>query len=126
MRVTPGNTVLANCLTNAIDDETLGPWVDVRGCANITFYQSSTGTTSGGTIVVEECAPKDIDQEPPIPFGAGTGDYSAIGSASNASDTSAGKQKAIHITNAAYFFVRARVATAITGGGSVTVGLVAY
>lgn len=126
MRVTPGQTITAQCLLNAVDDETLGPWIDVRGCANLVFYQSSKGTTSGGAITLEEASPSDVTPENPVVFGASTGDYSVIGSALNASDTSAGKQKATHITGGAYCFVRARVSTAISGGGTVSMVLHAY
>lgn len=127
MIATPGGTVSQQCLTNAIDDETLGPWIDVRGRANLVFYQSSAGTTSGGVITFEEAAPKNFTTDPTTTgvFGAATGDYTSL-TTSNASDTSSNKQKAIHITVGAYCFVRARISTAISGGGSVSVGLVAY
>lgn len=124
MIVTPGQTVLAQCFTDKSDDETLGPWIDVRGRPNITFYVSSVGTTSGGVISFEECAPKVIDQQPPVPFGVTTAGYSAI-TTMNMVDVTGGLQKAVHITNAGYFYVRARISTAISGGGTGTVGLVA-
>ena len=124
---TPGTTISQQCLTDAIDDETVGPWVDVRGRANIVFYQSSTGTTSGGVITFEEAAPKNcaVDATTNGVFGAATGDYASI-TTSNASDTSAAKQKSVHLDAKGYCFVRARVSTAIIGGGSVSVCCIAY
>lgn len=124
MIVTPGQTVLAQCFTDQSADETLGPWIDVRGRPYITFYVSSVGTTSSGVITFEECAPRLIAEQPPVPFGVTTAGYSSI-TTMNASDVSGGLQKAIHITNAGYFFVRARISTVIGGGGTITVGLVA-
>lgn len=123
---TPGATLSVQCFTNAVDDETLGPWIDVRGRANIVFYLSGVGTTSSGVVTFEEAAPKDFGSSTnPVVFGASSGDYSSI-TTNNASDVSAGKQKAIHITVAAYCFVRARISTVIGGGGSVSCGCVAY
>lgn len=112
-------------LTNVSDDETLSPWIDVRGASNLVFYVTSTGTTSGGVISFEEASPSNFATaaNPPM-FGAATDGYSLI-TTQNASTTSGGKQVAIHLTPAAYAFVRARISTAISGGGSVSVGLVA-
>ena len=126
MITTPGSTISAQCLTDAITDETLGPWIDVRGRANLVFYVTGVSTTSSGVITFEEAAPKNLsDAITPVVFGAGVGSYTAIDTM-NASDVSGGVQKAKHLTVGAYCFVRARISTAIGGGGSVSVGLVAY
>lgn len=125
MHISPGATLSAQCFVDQSDDETLGPWIDVRGKAYLVFYCSSTGTTSGGVISFEEAAPANFTTNSPPVFGATTGSYSVI-TTKNASDFSGDKQVAVHATVAAYCFVRARISTAISGGGTVSVGLVAY
>lgn len=123
---TPGATISTQCFTEQTADETLGPWIDVRGRSYLVFYQTSTGTTSGGVITFEEAAPRNFNSsEAPVVVGLAEGSYQSI-TTSNASDSSADKQKAIHITVAGYCFVRARISTAITGGGSISIGLVAH
>jgi hypothetical protein len=108
------------------DDESLSPWVDVRGYAHLVFYCTSADTTSGGVVSFEEAAPNaNIQPNSPTPWSATTGAYSIIMTAT-ASDFTGGAQKAYHAPVGAYAFVRARVSTAITGGGKVSVGLVAY
>ncbi len=106
-------------------DETLGPWVDVRGCQNVAFYLVGTGTTSSGVISFEEAAPLDVTVVPWTVYGAATGNYSLIAT-QNASDVSAGVQLGVHLASRAYFYVRARISTIIGGGGTVTCNLVAY
>jgi hypothetical protein len=103
-------------------DETLGPWVDVRGLPNVTAYLQSSGTTSSGVVSFEEMAPATVGGQP---FGASTGNYSVISTA-NASDFTGGAQKAYHLPEAAYTFVRMRISTAIGGGGSISGTWVAY
>lgn len=125
MRVSPGAPVLSQQFTRQSADETLGQWVDVRGCGSVTFYCTSNATTSSGVITFEECAPERMTEDPPVPFGATTGGYSAI-TTQAASAFTGGAQIAVHITNASYFFVRARISTVIGGGGTVSVGLIAY
>ena len=107
------------CFTDQTADETLGPWIPVRGATNITFYCSSTGTTSSGVISFEEATQITTDLNGPV-FGAGTGGYGLVSTAT-VSDFTGGLQKAYHLPTAAYGFVRARISTAIGGGGSVTV-----
>lgn len=127
MYTSPGVPRTVQCLVDAIDDETLGPWIDVRGYPYLTFYVSSAGTTSTGVITFEEMCPAknwQTTMNPPA-FGAASGDYASI-STKNASDTSAGKQAAVACTVRAYGWVRARVSTVIGGGGSVSVVLVAF
>lgn len=125
MHTCPGANLSVQCFTDQSADETLGPWIDVRGKAYLVFYCTSTGTTSGGVVSFEEAAPANFTTNSPPVFGAATGSYSSI-TTKNASDFSGGAQVAVHVSVAAYCFVRARISTAISGGGTVSVGLVAY
>ena len=125
MHTSPGTPISQQCFTDKIDDETLGPWIDVRGKMNVVFYLTSDGTTSSGVISIEEAAPKDLAANPVV-FGAATGSYSLI-TTKNASDFTGDAQVAIHLdSDRAYCFVRARISTVIGGGGSVSAGCVAY
>lgn len=129
MHTSPGTPISQQCFTDKSADETLGPWIDVRGKANVTFYVTGNGTTSSGVISYEEAAPKDMGVNggvnPPPVFGATTGGYSLI-STSNASDVTGGLQQAVHLPVKSYFYVRARISTAIGGGGTISVGCVGY
>lgn len=119
----PHTNVFAQGLPlGSIDDETLGPWIDVRGCANVVMYLQSSGTTSSGVISFEEQMPATTNGQT---FGASTGNYSVISTA-NAADFTGGAQKAYHLPVAAYAFVRMRISTVIGGGGSVSGTVVAY
>ena len=106
-------------LKQKIDDETTSLPVDVRGLKAIALYLMGHGTTSGGTITYEEST-----DDPTTSDTIYGGTWSIIGSANNASDVTAGKQKATHLTVGAYHRVRARISDAITGGGSISVVLV--
>jgi hypothetical protein len=113
-----------NLLKNVSDDETISQWVDVRGRTELVFYLSSSGTTSGGVVTLEESMPVGTpgDQVPGLPF---SGSCSAITTV-NASTFTGDAQVAVHTSSArAYGWVRARVSTAISGGGTISVGLVA-
>jgi hypothetical protein len=83
-------------------------------CANfdeLVFTLESVGTTSGGTIVIEEAQRSNY-----------SGTWSQI--ASTAASTFSGTaQLAIHIAQNRFVFVRARISSDITGGGSVLVFL---
>jgi len=126
VRTSPGGTIRSQQFTAVSADETYGPWVDVSGCMSVTFYVTGVGTTSSGVISFEECAPTDISVTPVIPSDPqGVSGYSVI-TTRNASDVTAGLQAATHIVMASYCFVRARISTAIGGGGTVSCGLVAY
>ncbi len=80
-----------------------------------TFYVRGIGTTSGGTILIEEAdwGP----QEPPY-----TGTWSQIASIA-ASSVTGNQQLATHPENSVYGWVRARISSPITGGGTVYVTL---
>ncbi len=124
MVTSPGGPKAVQLLTAQSADETLSAWIDVRGYTHLVFYCTSTDTTSSGVISFEECAPADFRVEPIVPFGATTGGYSVITTAT-ASDFTGGAQKAYHVPVGAYCFVRARISTVIGGGGTVSAGLVA-
>jgi hypothetical protein len=93
------------------------------GADYVTFYLTSTGTTSSGVISIEEGAPKKIDFPIQVPSEA-VGSHSVITTV-NASTFTGDAQVAVHLTVASYLFVRARISTVIGGGGSVSAGCVA-
>lgn len=127
MHTSPGATVCFQFFTDVTADETLGQWCDVRGKQDITFYLTSDANTiSSGVISIEEAAPKNFaDSTTPVVFGANTDGYSLI-TTYTASGINGGKQVAIHLQVRSYCFVRARISTAIGGGGKVSANLVAY
>ena len=127
MRTTPGGTIRQQQFPASTADETYGTWVNVSGCAYVVFYITGVGTTSSGVITFEECAPVDLSIDPPvIPSGPqDIAGYAPI-TTYNASNVTAGLQGAVHLPAAAYCFVRARISTVIGGGGTISVGLVAY
>jgi len=84
-------------------------------CHFLTFALQSTGTTSGGTIILEE-ARLDPDVLAGLDY---TGTWSQIASVS-ASTISGTAQQIIH-TYGSFWAVRARISSDITGGGTVTV-----
>lgn len=80
----------------------------------LTLYLTSIGTTSGGTIAFEE---SDYDGNVDFPY---TGTWSQITAAITASSFSGSAQFAYHTTAPAiYSYVRVRIASTITGGGSI-------
>lgn len=129
MHTSPGSPLSVQCLTAVTSDETLGPWVDVRGKAYLTFYVTgSADTISSGVVSFEEASPSakfSPQSQTTDVAGEATGTYSVITTAT-AADVTAGAQKAYHLNPSAYCFVRARISTAIGGGGNISVGLVAY
>ncbi len=108
-------------LQQQTEDETTSVGVDVLGLPYVTFYLIGYGTLDSGAVTFEEST--DDPAHSDTPYG---GTWSAIGSAVNAVDVTAGKQKATHLAVGAYHKVRARINTAIAGaGGSISVVLVA-
>lgn len=105
-------------LTNQTVDETTSPPMKVLGYPYVTFYVTGTGTTSSGVITLET---SDFN---PSNASAYTGTWSPITTV-NASDVTGGAQKMVSVTTAAYSQVRARISTAIGGGGSISVVAVA-
>lgn len=78
----------------------------------VSIYLRSIGVTSGGTILIEEADYTETLQ----PY---SGTWSQITSIL-ASSFTGGAQVAVHITDSAYGFVRVRISSDITGGGSIT------
>lgn len=78
------------------------------------FFFASQGTTSGGTILIEEA---DWAMNKDLPY---SGTWSQIASIS-ANSFTGGAQSVYHTTApAAYAFVRVRISSPITGGGTIT------
>lgn len=110
----PQRFKLLSAVTTAANTGTSAA-INVHGRDEVTVYFQSTGTTSGGTLVIEEA-----DYDPSVdPVYSGT--WSQIKPTVNASDFTGGAQQAVHISPNAYSNLRVRVATDITGGGSVSV-----
>jgi hypothetical protein len=81
---------------------------------SLSIYLTSIGTTSGGTVLTEEA---DYDPDKDNPY---SGTWSTISSVA-ASTFTGGAQVAIHIVGpVAYGFIRVRISSAITGGGTIT------
>ena len=120
----PLNFQRVPCLTAQTVDETTGPSINVLGYTALTFYVIGTGTIASGVITFEEA---DIN---PSKLAAEdyAGMWSEIGTV-NAADVTGGAQLAYHVGGPgglfAYSFVRARISTAIGGGGDISVVLVA-
>jgi hypothetical protein len=112
----PTRITLLSAVATAATTGTSIP-VAVHGRDSLAFYFKSNGTTTGGTLVIEEA-----DYDPAVdPTYAGT--WSQIGATINANDFTGTKQLAVHISPNAYSTVRVRIATDVTGGGTVTVVL---
>lgn len=92
--------------------------IDTRGMNNLTVYITSTGTVSGGTLLVEEAYYNLMTQ----PIYSGT--WSQVKSLAGGTDFGTNSQTAYHPTTAAYDHVRVRISSNITGGGTITVQLV--
>ena len=116
MIMTPGATLNAVMLKAVSDDETFSQPFDVRGYTHIAVYVIANGTVSGGAVVVNEAC---IDPATNLPY-AGT--WKAVGSPVT---PATGTVEPIHLTVAGYSHIQARVSTVISGGGTVTVVLVA-
>ncbi len=93
--------------------------IDCGGYRFITIYYESMGTTSGGTVILEEACYSAA----PLHDGPFTGTWSQIESRA-ASSFTGGVQLANHLTPSAYAYLRVRVSGAITGGGSIRVWFV--
>ncbi len=85
--------------------------VNRAGVGILSIYLRSIGTTSGGTILIEEA-----EWGPNEHVYSGTWSVIATVSASAFTGTA---QQAYHVTNCAYGFVRVRISSTITGGGTV-------
>lgn len=88
-------------------------WFQLDASGLLAIYFRSIGTTSGGTIVVEEADWGPLEQ----PY---SGTWSTITSQA-ASGFTGGAQLGYHSQLAAFAYVRVRISSTITGGGTVTV-----
>lgn len=113
---TPGPSLTVVLLEEVTADETFSRPIDVRGYTHIAVYVIANGTVSSGAVAVNEAC---IDPDTDLPY---TGTWVAVGSAVS---PSTGTIVVAHLTVAAYSHLQARVSTAIGGGGTVTVVLVA-
>lgn len=85
------------------------------GAEEISLYVRGSGTISGGTLLIEEA---DYgDDEPPY-----SGTWSQLVSVA-CSDVTGGAQKGVHLSLGAYGYLRARISSAVTGGGTIAVVL---
>jgi hypothetical protein len=88
--------------------------VNLQAPGSLSIYLTSIGTTSGGTILIEEA---DYDQDKDAPY---TGTWGTIQTIS-ASTFTGGAQLPVHVVGpVAYGFIRVRISSAITGGGTIT------
>ncbi len=103
--------IFITALETASTDETLGYQIDMSRFGSAVFYIVPAGTVTSGVVSIEESAVKDYQ-----------GTWSLV-TASAAIGTDA--QQALHLNVAAnsYKWVRARISTAIGGGGTVKVYL---
>lgn len=85
--------------------------IEVGANDELAFYFESSGTTSGGTVLIEEASRRNY-----------SGTWSQVQSVS-ASDFTGTVQKAYHFSPNAYGWVRVRVSSTITGGGTVLVSV---
>lgn len=106
----PGIVELQNAATTGNGNILINRGLNAR----LTVVFQSTGTTSGGTLIIEE-AYYDPNSEPTY---AGT--WSQIASVS-ASAFTGGAQQVYHVTQASCFALRVRISSTITGGGTVSV-----
>ena len=99
-------------LLSAVTAGTSQP-VDVSQHEAVAVFLQSAGTTSGGTVLIEE-AEWDPDTEEVY-----TGTWSEVQSIA-ASSFSGTASTMIHLPPEAYGFVRVRISSAITGGGTIS------
>lgn len=85
--------------------------INCAGYDELCFTFESLDTTSGGTILIEEASRPNY-----------SGTWSTVATVAP-STFSGGAQMAYHISPTAYAFVRVRISSAVTGGGSVVVFL---
>lgn len=107
------DTVTAGVLTvTGVTTGTSQPIFD-QAQGIVTFWFRSIGVTSGGTILIEEAdwGPNEH------PY---SGTWSQVQSIA-ASSFSGGAQLAVHISVCSYRYLRVRISSPITGGGSITV-----
>jgi hypothetical protein len=112
MQTAPGQSILLGTFDGPTDTHTgvtsgTSRPIRVYGFDELVFTFESIGTTSGGTILIEEAT---------RPVYSGTWSQIASISASSFSGTA---QQAYHVNLSAFHYVRVRISSAITGGGSI-------
>lgn len=80
-----------------------------------TVYLRSIGVTSGGTVLIEEADWGPLE----APYSGTWGVISTI----SASTFTGGAQLPVHITDSSYGYLRVRISSAITGGGTILASL---
>ena len=90
--------------------------IDASSYSLLTFYLTSIGVTSGGTVIIEEA---DWDPAIDMPYSGTWGALQTI----SASTFTGGATLPVKISPNCYGFVRVRVSATITGGGSVVATL---
>jgi len=109
------DSVVAGALTvTGVTTGTSQP-IDYKAHGIITIYLRSVGTTSGGTVLIEEADWGPFEQ----PY---SGTWSQIASIA-ASTFTGGAQIAYHVTDSSYGWLRVRISSAITGGGTILASL---
>lgn len=119
MSVQGRGPLFVTLLTAQTADETQSQPVDLRGYSNFTVFQTGAGTITSGVLTIEEAA------YDPHAVGAYGGTWSSI-TTLDPTQVSGGATQAYHAaSDRAYSFVKARISTAIGGGGSLSAILVA-
>lgn len=113
-----------NMLATATASGTTGQPINCFGYSTLTAYVKGTGTIGAGVITFEEAHFNPSTESGYAGTWSAITTYAAIG-------VTGGVQAAVHFPGGggspgpyAYAFVRARITTSVTGGGSVTVDLV--
>ncbi len=97
-----------------------GQAINVTGYTNLTFYIIGSGTVSGGTLLIEEAYYDDSQTGSEY-----TGTWSQVKSLAAGSDFGTNAQTGYHPALGSFSHVRGRISSNITGGGSITVWVVA-
>jgi hypothetical protein len=96
--------------------------VDVSGYRDLSIYLAGSGTINAGTLIVEEAdynvTGPDYIMVPPATWSAVTGSNPLA-----CTEVTGGLQKAYQLPPGAYAYIRVRVGTTVSGGGSITVSL---
>jgi hypothetical protein len=89
--------------------------IEQAGAGVLSIFLRSVGATTGGTVLIEEADWGALEQ----PY---SGTWSVIKTIL-ASSFTGGAQVATHVSNSAYGYVRVRISSTITGGGTIIASL---
>jgi hypothetical protein len=89
------------------------PAINRAGQSELSLYVRGIGTITGGTLLIEEADYGDDE----APY---SGTWSQLTSIA-CSDVTGGAQKGVHLSVGAYGYLRARISSAVTGGGTIAV-----